>query len=445
MATDWVHRSRLSTRHKILWAVGTFGVSLSYEAFIGWAQFFYLDVLHLAPLAMTVGWVVYTVWNMVNDPLAGQLSDRTSTRWGRRIPWIVALALPLGASFAAIWMAPSGLGTGTGGGLWWYFLITICVFDAVFSAITINYVALFPAMYPEQGPRATVAGWRQAFAILGVIVGVTFAKSVADAIGWAMMGVVFGALASAAFLVSLGGSFEPRHTSEASELPFGEAIRRTLAGVTFRWFLVMSTAIEFVLVVLPAVIPLFAKYAFGETDGLRQGLISGVAFVVAIPSFMLWTWAAKKWDTRSSIIAALCVFGVLLLPLGVVATYSQALLAAAGLGIGLAGLLMLREVMLADVIDEDAAMHGVRREGMFFGMHGFVIRAAFAFQGTLIGGMLAITGYDSLLVTQPASVETGLRVLISGVPMIGVLIAVFAAFKYPLFGERLSEVKRATP
>jgi GPH family glycoside/pentoside/hexuronide:cation symporter len=445
MANDWVHRSRLSTRHKILWAIGTFGVSLSYEAFIGWVQFFYLDVLRLAPLAMTWAWVLYTLWNMVNDPLAGQLSDKTNSRWGRRIPWVVVLAVPLGASFAAIWMAPAGLGTAIGGGLWWYFLIVICVFDAIFSAITINYVALFPAMYPEQGPRATVAGWRQAFAIAGVIVGVTFAKSVADAIGWAMMGVVFGALASLAFLVSLGGSFEPAHTNAPSELSFGRAVRRTLASGTFRWFLVMSTAIEFVLVVLPAVVPLFAKYVLGETDGLRQGLISGMAFVVAIPSFMLWTWAAKRWETRSAIIVALGVFGVLLVPLGVVRSYPQALVAAGGLGIGLAGLLMLREVMLADVIDEDAARHGVRREGMFFGMHGFVIRAAFAFQGTLIGGMLAVTGYDPALASQPASVALGLRLLISGVPFAGVIVAMVAAGKYSLFGERLADVKASTP
>jgi GPH family glycoside/pentoside/hexuronide:cation symporter len=445
MVVDWVHRQRLSTGHKVLWAFGTFGVSLSYEAFIGWVQFFYLDVLRLAPLAMTWAWVLYTLWNMVNDPLAGQLSDKTNSRWGRRLPWIAALALPLGISFAVIWMAPEGLGTGIGGGLWWYFLIAISVFDAVFSAITINYVALFPAMYPEQGPRASVAGWRQAFGIVGVIVGVTFAKSVADAIGWAAMGAVFGGLASLSFFMSLGGSFEPLHTTTPSELPFGAAVRRTLASSTFRWFLLMSTAIEFMLVVLPAVIPLFAKYVLGETEGLRQGLISGVAFVVAIPSFALWTWAAKRWETRSAIIVALGMFGLLLIPLGFVASYPQALAASGGLGIGLAGLLMLREVMLADVIDEDAARHGVRREGMFFGMHGFVIRAAFAFQGTLIGGMLALTGYDPALSSQPAAVALGLRFLISGVPLVGVIVALVAAARYSLFGARLAGVKATTP
>jgi len=74
-----------------------------------------------------------------------------------------------------------------------------------------------------------------------------------------------------------------------------------------------------------------------------------------------------------------------------------------------------------------------------------VIRAAFAFQGTLIGGMLAVTGYDPALSAQPESVALGLRLLISGVPFLGVIVAMIAAAKYSLFGDRLAEVKAATP
>lgn len=438
---SWVHRPRLKTRHKVLWAVGTLGVSLSYQAFVGWIQFFYLDVMHLAPLAMTWAWVIFTIWNMVNDPIAGQLSDRTVSRWGRRIPWIVGLSVPLAVTFALLWTPPRHAGGELFGGLWWYFLVALILFDMVWSAITINYVALFPAMYPRQDTRAAVAGWRQAFAIIGVIIGVTFAKAVADAVGWAWMGIGFGTLSAMVLLVSLFGSFEPRRAIPEREVPFRSALRLTLGARSFQWFLVMSTAIEFMLVVLPAVIPLFAKYVLGETDGLRQGLISGVAFVVAIPSFLLWTWAAKRWETRSAIIVSLVVFGLFLMPFGLVRTYAQALAGAAGLGVGLAGLLMLREVMLADVIDEDAVAHGVRREGMFFGMHGFVIRAAFAFQGTLIGGMLAITGYDPNLAVQAPAVATGLRGLVAVAPLAGVVVAAVAAWRYPLHGERLATVK----
>ena len=46
------------------------------------------------------------IWDAVNDPLIGWLSDRTKSRWGPRIPWMVTASVPLGFSLAAIWWTP---------------------------------------------------------------------------------------------------------------------------------------------------------------------------------------------------------------------------------------------------------------------------------------------------------------------------------------------------
>jgi GPH family glycoside/pentoside/hexuronide:cation symporter len=420
-----------------------FGVALSYQAFIGWIQFFYLDVLGLAPLAMSFAWTLFTLWNMVNDPLAGQLSDRTRTRWGKRIPWIAALSVPLGISFVLLWTPPGAAVSGGGrlfGALWWYFLAVLLLFDSLWSAITINYVALFPQMYPEQAQRAAVSGWRQMFSILAVIIGITFTAEIAQTIGWGRMGLLLGGLTTLAFLVSLAGSWERPITAE-KELPIMDSLRLTFASRSFRWFILMNISVEFVLLVLPAIVPLYAKYVLGENDGLRQGMLSGAAFLVAIPSFALWTWSAKRWGSRVSLIASLALFGIFLIPLAFVRTFTQAISVTGILGIGLAGLMMLRDIMLADVIDEDAMVSGARREGMFFGMNGFVIRAAFAFQGILIGSMLAMTGYNPNLPDQPAAVATGLRALMVAAPWVGVAVGLFAAWYYPLHGELLNTVK----
>ena len=46
------------------------------------------------------------IWDAINDPLIGWLSDRTNSKWGPRIPWMLVAALPLGLSLAAIWWIP---------------------------------------------------------------------------------------------------------------------------------------------------------------------------------------------------------------------------------------------------------------------------------------------------------------------------------------------------
>jgi len=430
---------------KLLYAFGMFGVALSYQAFTGWIQFYYLDVLRLAPAAMSVAWVIFTIWNMFNDPIAGQISDNSRTRWGRRIPWIAVLSIPLGISFYFLWAVPAGLvgeNAALFSGLWWYFLAVLLVFDTLWSAITINYVALFPEMYPKQSERASVSAWRQVFTIIALILAVTFTKDIAENIGWGKMGVLFGSITALAFLVSLLGSKErPENHTEEPSVPFTRALRYTFSNRSFLWFVFMNLMVEFTLLVLPAVVPLYAKYVLGVTDGLMQGLLSGAAFITAIPAFALWSWAAKRWDTRRTVIASMLAFGLLLLPLLFVQTYTQAIITTATLGLGLAGLLMLRDIMLADVIDEDSLAAGVRREGMYFGMNGFIIRLAFAFQGAMLGGMLALAGYNPALEAQPPNVALGLRLLITLVPMTAILIGVFAAWKYPLHGQQLHQVK----
>jgi len=430
---------------KLLYAFGMFGVTLSYQAFTGWIQFYYLDILRLAPAAMSVAWVIFTLWNMVNDPIAGQLSDNTRTRWGRRIPWIAALSVPLGISFYLLWAVPSGLvgeRAALFSGLWWYFLAVLLLFDTLWSAVVLNYVALFPEMYPKQSERASVSAWRQAFTIIALILAIVLTKDIAESIGWAKMGMLFGSITTLAFFISLLGSREhSAHRTEEPTVPFRQALRYTLTHTSFLWFVFMNLMVEFTLLVLPAVVPLYAKYVLGVTEGLQQGLLSGAAFLTAIPAFALWAWAAKRWETRQTVIASMIAFGVLLLPLLFVQSYTQAIITTATLGIGLAGLLMLRDIMLADVIDEDSLIAGVRREGMYFGMNGFIIRLAFAFQGAMLGGMLALTGYNPALEAQPPKVALGLRILITLVPMAAMAVGVFAAWKYPLHGRRLIDVK----
>ncbi len=430
---------------KLLYAFGMFGVTLSYQAFTGWIQFYYTDILRLAPAAMSVAWGIFTLWNMVNDPIAGQLSDNTRTRWGRRIPWIAGLSIPLGISFYLLWAVPSGLveeNAALFSGLWWYFLAVLLLFDTLWSAITINYVALFPEMYPRQSERASVSAWRQVFTIAALILAIVLTKDIAESLGWGKMGMLFGGITALAFLISLAGSHEnPASTEEEPSVPFKEALQYTFRNRSFLWFVFMNLMVEFTLLVLPAVVPFYAKYVLGVTEGLQQGLLSGAAFLTAIPAFALWAWAAKRWETRQMVMLSMMAFGLLLLPLLFVQTYTQAILTTATLGLGLAGLLMLRDIMLADVIDEDSLVAGVRREGMYFGMNGFIIRLAFAFQGAMLGGMLAMTGYNPALEVQPPNVALGLRILITLIPMAAMVLGIFAAWKYPLHGQQLIEVK----
>jgi hypothetical protein len=103
---------KLSYWQKLLYSAGSLGVALSYQAFAAYIQFLYIDQLGLKAQLVGIGWAVYGVWNAINDPLAGYWSDRTRTRVGRRIPWILAGFIPVGLFFYLLWVPPAPLLTG---------------------------------------------------------------------------------------------------------------------------------------------------------------------------------------------------------------------------------------------------------------------------------------------------------------------------------------------
>ncbi|MEM9980582.1 MAG: MFS transporter, partial [Cyanobacteria bacterium P01_D01_bin.2] len=85
---------KLST--KLAYGIGELGVAAPISVGIFLGLFFLTDVVGLR--AGTAGTVLLLgrVWDGINDPLTGWLSDRTRSPWGRRYPWMVGAALPLG-------------------------------------------------------------------------------------------------------------------------------------------------------------------------------------------------------------------------------------------------------------------------------------------------------------------------------------------------------------
>ena len=79
------------------------------------------------------------------------------------------------------------------------------------------------------------------------------------------------------------------------------------------------------------------------------------------------------------------------------------------------GLLVLVDVLIADVVDEDEVATGRRREGIF-GANAFIIRPGVALQAIVFSAIMAAHGYDPNLATQPQTVIRGLRLIMAGFP-----------------------------
>ena len=108
------------------------------------------------------------IFDIITDPIVGYLSDRTHSRWGRRVPWMVIGALILSGGIIGLFGVPQSLSLlGT--------IIWVGVFFALatvgFTMVAIPYGATAGEMTQDPKERSTMMGFRMAFASVGILLG----------------------------------------------------------------------------------------------------------------------------------------------------------------------------------------------------------------------------------------------------------------------------------
>jgi len=114
--------------------------------------FYYYEVeLGLATALVGLSFIIYAVWNMVNDPLLGFLTDKPrkwSKKYGLRFPWILfAGILQIICLFFVFWIPDVGDPKSNPWPLFWYMVIITCLLDTFYSIFHSNYVGVFPNIF----------------------------------------------------------------------------------------------------------------------------------------------------------------------------------------------------------------------------------------------------------------------------------------------------------
>lgn len=410
----------------VLFGSGNFSVNLIAQTFATLAVFYYVDTLGADPGLIALAMGIHGVFNAVLNPLVGHFSDRTRSRWGRRIPWIAFGMAPLAAAFTLIWIPLASTPTA----LFWYFLVIVLIYDVLFVVVVLNYGAIFPEMFVTTSERASGASWRQMFAILGMILGVAIGPLLYGVIGWAGMGIALGVATLVGFVLAIRGATE-RQTSAGESIPLWRAIRITLTNVPFLVYVTVNFLLQLCVAFLQAAMPFFTKYSLGDASGFAVSLLMATVFLVAIPLVYVWGAVIRRIGAKRSLLATLAALAIGFAPLLFVQELWAAVVAAGLIGVGIGGMLVLLDILLAQVIDIDAAATGHRREGMYLGVNGFIVRWSVTVQAIALGAVLGMSGYDQSLAVQPAGVDVGVRVLIAGLPLAILVIAFVVMLRFP--------------
>ncbi|MBU0630663.1 MAG: MFS transporter [Candidatus Margulisbacteria bacterium] len=425
---------------KLNYSLGAFATSLAYQIFAAYIIFYYVDVMRLPVYMAGSAMFIYGLWNALNDPLAGFLSDSTHSRFGRRIPYILLGAIPLGLAFYFLWRAPF-FGLDEPYFLFLYFVTLICLFDAFYTIVVLNWSSLFPEMFSGLKERSLVNIFRQGFALLGFLFGIAIPPQIFTKFGWENMGLFFGLMITLLWLITLFGCREKKEFSREPSLPLFQALKVTLADRSFMLYVAADLMISFGFITLLASIPFYVKYVL-ERSPQEVTLLFALAFFIAFPMLFVWRMIIVRQGAKVAMMAAVAAMALSLSPLLFSRASNIVMLAAALFGASLAGYLMVSDVVLSDIIDEDEVATGRRREGMFFGIRSFVSRFAIVIQSLTISSIFLLCGYNPYVFTQPKAFYAGISALVIVIPMIAFGLAFAIINLYPLAGNKIKEVRR---
>lgn len=447
-----VELSRVSRADLPFWKVLFYGLGnaaglLLYNTFNSFIQFFYTDSVGLPAQWVGRGWFGFGFWNAVNDPVAGWLSDRTQSKSGRRTFYIRILAIPTAIAFALIWLPPFSVEEHGRTAVLAYFLVIISIYDILQTIITLNQDALFPEMFPDRASRSRAASIRQ-------IVGLGFGGGIAIAVtpliygsslGWSGVAFLWGVLATVFYFMSLAGIEEdPAYALQQKDqgLSLMQGFMTVIKNRTFLIVVAINLVIRFILAILAASLPFYAKYVL-RLDGQQTALLTSALIVTAVLSMVFWQWVYRKMGTRQTMLISFSLASVLALPILFTETLEGTALSLIGLGAVVGGSFLGPDMLFAEMIDEDYAQTRVRREGIYRGLMGFTFRFPPAFAGLIIGELLAAAGFDADLsvADQPADVTTVIRYFTAVSPIIAVLLGVVFMYLYPLHGEYLDRIQ----
>lgn len=431
---------KTSTKTRMMYSLMSLGVATPAEAVAGIIAFYIVDVKNLPAEWFATFWFFYTIYNAINNPMLGYMSDRTRSRWGRRIPYVLFGGLPYAAAFALLFTAPFD-GKENPVGLLIYFGLAIVIWETCYTAFATGYYGLLPEMFGDYKERTDVAAKMNIFQTVALVLGAAMPPLLADILGWSGMATALAVISVIAIYAGYPALFERADLKTDTGFPFMQALKYTFAN---RSYLTAAGAqmMRFVATgTLQTGILFYLKYSLKVDESLAT-VILGIAFVVAMFSLYPWrSWVANKLDSRRTLMLANAAMILGIVPMGFSPNINFTYAASVILGIGLGGLILIGDVIMAEVVDEDEVKTGHQRAGMYFGMSGFLITLSGLIVSSVFGLVMPAFGYNTLLEVQPPSVDLGFRIFLTVPTSVGFLLAIFLLWLYPLHGKYLQEIK----
>ncbi len=350
-----------------------------------------IDARVLVGAVLTAGRLI----EAFDDPIIGWWSDRTKSRWGRRLPFVVFSTPFWAIFFMLLWFSPVE-GASFVNALWVFVILELFFLSNTMSIGP--YESLLPEVARSHRDRMSIVAMQFYFGVLGAVLGLVLSGVVQDTWGFQVMGVLVGALGLGFRFLGVGGVWRhaPRDTPPA-QMPLKGAFLATLANKQFLYFLPTFVLYQLSTTMTLGWMPFFVSAILGaENEGTMTSALTGTALVgMMVAVFAMWKLShtkGKQW------VYSLCLLGTaIILPFMFfvgfvpgVPILAQGIVVAFLVGLPMGGVNLMPRAITADITDYDEIRTGMRREAMFFTTQNLFEKVGSSFSALLLALILLL-------------------------------------------------------
>jgi len=367
--------------------------------------------------------IIAKFWVVLADPVAGILSDRSQSRWGRRRPFILAGGLVAALAFVLLFIGPASERQFA---LFVYMTAVYLVLNTGYSLFSVPYLTMASEMSDDPDERTKLLSFRNACLAIGLVVGGALAPKIVGWVaagggtprdGYEVMGLVLGAvIAASALWVFLGTARAPARAATEATLPLREQLRVAWQNKPFI-VLITANIVQYVSAGIGyAGGFFFFAYAFGLGPGAFDVIPIWIIVisVASIASMPLLVWASARFGKLPVYKWCLILYAITIQGYFLADKDSLWLVwvIAAGIGLFNGGFILMSFSVLTDTVNYDRLRSGVSREGALSAVYSAVDKIGNALGSTLFLLFLSVIGFvesrDGSLVEQTPGVLQGI-------------------------------------
>ncbi|MFX1430859.1 MAG: MFS transporter [Promethearchaeota archaeon] len=438
--------NKLPLKSKLAYGGLGAGISLPSQIAFSAITYFYHVKLGLSPELIGIAWMIFSIWNAVNDPLFGFIGDRTkSEKYGRRIPYIRFGAPIYGIIFILCWFPL--VDTNNQVALFFNFIIALFAFDTIFTILGLINFTLPAEMAMTAKERANLLVYGNILNSIALFISfilpiilLTGNEFPIDDSAFLITMIFVGIISAIILFVSSFYLKENKYTQMEAPLPVIKGIVETFKNKPFLIFEVSNFSFTLAQTILTTAIFYYIDYVL-VISGFLASIPLMLVFLVIFAFLIIFNKFLVRYGVKKTFIFSILWTGLsfmILFFLGWI--LATALIGFVLIGIGMSGYMLSNQVLIADVVDYDETRTGKRRETTYSGINALLTKPAISIANWLFLTIISRLGFQEGLQTQEYLAQLGILIGFTLIPAIFLMIGGIIMFLYRLDGpEWLSQ------